>query len=231
MSIRHSESGVVTTIKGKDENSSITYNNVKNIEYVGTQAKDTKFIYNNVENITKKAVELNNYSSSSSKSSGVSAGVTINYNNGFQAEADAIRVSASKSKMNTNGTTYQNGLFVNVDEVHNNTKNMTLSGFNQIGGTVTGNIQNLTIESKQNTSTTTGSTKGGSIGFAPNGMPNSISANYSQTNGERKYVDDPTTFIIGDGSNLKVGKVENIAGAIGSGKLSIDAVNKSLGVK
>ena len=221
----HNEFGVVTTIRGKDENSSITYNNVKNIEYVGTQAQNTKFIYNNVENITKKAVELNNYSSSSSKSSGVSAGVTINYNNGFQAEADAIRVSASKSKMDTNGTTYQNGRFVDVDEVHNNTKNMTLSGFNQEGGIVTGNIQNLTIESKQNTSTTTGSTKGGSIGFAPNGMPNSISANYSQTNGERKVVDSPTTFLIGDGSNLKVGKVENTAGAIGatgSGKLSID---------
>ena len=72
---------------------------------------------------------------------------------------------------------------------------------------------------------------GGSIGFAPNGMPNSISVSYSQTNGERRVVDSPTTFIIGDGSNLKVGKVENIAGAIGSGKLSIDAVNKSLGVK
>ena len=102
---------------------------------------------------------------------------------------------------------------------------MTLSGFNQIGGKVTGNIENLTIESKQNTSSTTGSTKGGSIGFASNGMPTSISANYSQTNGERKYVDTPTTFIIGDGSNLKVGKVENTAGAIGatgSGKLSID---------
>ncbi|WP_339005802.1 hemagglutinin repeat-containing protein [Fusobacterium animalis] len=220
----HSESGVVTTIRGKDENSSITYNNVKNIEYIGTQAQNTKFIYNNVDNITKKAVELNNYSSSSSKSSGVSAGVTINYNNGFQAEADAIRVSGSKSKMNTNGTTYQNGRFVDVDEVHNNTKNMTLSGFNQEGGIVTGNIQNLTIESKQNTSTTTGSTKGGSIGFAPNGMP-SLSANYSQTNGERKYVDTPTTFLIGDGSNLKVGKVESTAaaiGATGNGKLSID---------
>ena len=127
--------------------------------------------------------------------------------------------------MNTDGTNFQNGLFVNVDEEHNNTKNMTLSGFNQVGGKVTGNIQNLTIESKQNTSTTTGSTKGGSIGFAPNGMPNLISANYSQTNGERKYVDDPTTFIIGDGSNLKVGKVENTASAIGTtgnGKLSID---------
>ena len=127
--------------------------------------------------------------------------------------------------MNSNGTTYQNGLFVNVDEVHNNTKNMTLSGFNQVGGKVTGNIQNLTIESKQNTSTTTGSTKGGSIGFAPNGMPNSISANYSKTNGERKYVDNATTFLIGEGSNLKVGKVENTAGAIGAtenGKLSID---------
>nr|WP_258879399.1 hemagglutinin repeat-containing protein [Fusobacterium animalis] len=224
MSIPHSKSGVVTTIKGKDKDSSITYNNVKNIEYVGTQAKDTKFIYNNVDNITKKAVELNNYSSSSSKSSGVSAGVTINYNNGFQAEVDTINISVSKSNMNSNGTTYQNGLFVNVDEVHNNTKNMTLSGFNQVGGKVTGNIQNLTIESKQNTSTTTGSTKGGSIGFAPNGIP-SLSANYSQTNGERKYVDTPTTFIIGDGSNLKVGKVENTASAIGTsgnGKLSID---------
>ncbi|WYD43373.1 hypothetical protein KST84_01490 [Fusobacterium nucleatum] len=126
--------------------------------------------------------------------------------------------------MNSNGTTYQNGRFVDVDEVHNNTKNMTLSGFNQEGGKVTGNIQNLTIESKQNTSITKGSTTGGSLSIAPNGLP-SGSANYSQTNGERKVVDSPTTFIIGDGSNLKVGKVENTAGAIGatgSGKLSID---------
>ena len=220
----HNEFGVVTTIRGKDENSSITYNNVKNIEYVGTQAQNTKFIYNNVENITKKAVELNNYSSSSSKSSGISAGVTINYNNGFQAEANAVNISASKSNMNTNGTNFQNGKFVNVDEVHNNTKNMTLSGFNQEGGTVTGNIQNLIIESKQNTSTTKGSTKGGSLSIAPNGMP-SGSINYSQTNGERKYVDNATTFLIGDGSNLKIGKVDNTAGAIGAtgnGKLSID---------
>ena len=220
----HNEFGVVTTIKGKDKNSSITYNNVKNITYVGTQAQNTKFIYNNVENITKTAVELNNYSSSNSRSSGISAGVTINYNNGFQAEANAVNISASQSKMNTNGTNFQNGKFLNVDEVHNNTKNMTLSGFNQEGGTVTGNIQNLTIESKQNTSTTKGSTVGGSLSIAPNGMP-SGSANYSQTNGERKYVDNATTFLIGNGSNLKIGKVENTAGAIGAtgnGKLSID---------
>ena len=44
-------------------------------------------------------------------------------------------------------------------------------------------------------------------------MPNSISANYSQTNGERRVVDNASTFIIGDGSNLKVGKVENTAAA------------------
>ena len=126
--------------------------------------------------------------------------------------------------MNSNGTTYQNGRFVNVDEVHNNTKNMTLSGFNQEGGTVTGNIENLTIESKQNTSTTRGRTVGGSLSIAPNGMP-SGSVNYSQTNGERRVVDNASTFIIGDGSNLKVGKVENTASAIGTtgnGKLSID---------
>ncbi|WDF24520.1 hemagglutinin repeat-containing protein [Fusobacterium nucleatum] len=221
----HNEAAVVTTIQGKDKDSSITYNNVKNIEYVGTQAKNTKFIYNNVDNITKKAVELNNSYSSDSKSSGVSAGVNIGYGRKVLTDNASVSVSASKSNMNSNGTSYQNGLFVNVDEEHNNTKNMTLSGFNQVGGKVTGNIQNLTIESKQNTSTTTGSTKGGSIGFAPNGMPTSISANYSQTNGERKYVDDPTTFIIGEGSNLKVDKVENTAAAIGTsgnGKLSID---------
>ena len=126
--------------------------------------------------------------------------------------------------MNSNGTTYQNGRFVNVDEVHNNTKNMTLSGFNQEGGTVTGNIENLTIESKQNTSTTKGSTKGGSLSVSANGLP-SGSTNYSQTNGERRVVDNASTFIIGDGSDLKVAKVENTASAIGTtenGKLSID---------
>ena len=220
----HSESAVVTTIRGKDENSSITYNNVKNIEYVGTQAQDTKFIYNNVENINKRAVELKNSYSSSSTSSGISTGVTIGYGDGTQTSVDAVKVSASQSKMNSNGTTYQNGRFVNVDEVHNNTKNMTLSGFNQEGGKVTGNIENLTIESKQNTSTIKGRTIGGSLSIAPNGMP-SGSANYSQTNGERRVVDNASTFIIGDGSNLKVGKVENTAAAIGTsenGKLSID---------
>ena len=220
----HSESAVVTTIRGKDENSSITYNNVKNVEYVGTQAQDTKFIYNNVENINKTAVELNNSYSSTGKSSGISTGVTIGYGDGTQTEFNGVSISASKSNMNSNGTTYQNGRFVNVDEVHNNTKNMTLSGFNQEGGTVTGNIENLTIESKQNTSTTKGSTKGGSLSVSANGLP-SGSANYSQTNGERRVVDNASTFIIGDGSNLKVGKVENTAAAIGTtenGKLSID---------
>ena len=220
----HSESAVVTTIKGKDENSSITYNNVKNVEYVGTQAQDTKFIYNNVENINKTAVELNNSYSSTGKSSGISTGVTIGYGDGIQTEFNAVSISASKSNMNSNGTTYQNGRFVNVDEVHNNTKNMTLSGFNQEGGTVTGNIENLTIESKQNTSTTKGSTKGGSLSVSANGLP-SGSANYSKTNGERRVVDNASTFIIGDGSDLKVAKVENTASAIGTtenGKLSID---------
>ena len=220
----HNESAVVTTIKGKDENSSITYNNVKNVEYVGTQAQDTKFIYNNVENINKTAVELNNSHSSTGKSSGISTGVTIGYGDGTQTEFNGVSISASKSNMNSNGNTYQNGRFVNVDEVHNNTKNMTLSGFNQEGGTVTGNIENLTIESKQNTSTTKGSTKGGSLSVSANGLP-SGSTNYSKTNGERRVVDNASTFIIGDGSDLKVAKVENTASAIGTsenGKLSID---------
>ncbi|MBR8823750.1 hypothetical protein IX293_002024 [Fusobacterium necrophorum] len=101
---------------------------------------------------------------------------------------------------------------------------MILSGFHQEGGTVTGNIQNLTMESKQNTSTTAGSKKGGSLSISPTGVP-SGSVKDSKTKGERKVVDNASTFIIGDGSHVKVGKVENTAGAIGatgSGKLSID---------
>ena len=128
----HNESAVVTTIQGKDKDSSITYNNVKNIDYVGTQAQNTKFIYNNVDNITKKAVELNNSYSSDSKSSGVSAGVNIGYGRKVLTDNASVSVSSSKSNMNSNGTSYQNGLFVNVDEEHNNTKNITLSGFNQV---------------------------------------------------------------------------------------------------
>ena len=227
----HSESAVVTTIRGKDENSSITYNNVKNVEYVGTQAQDTKFIYNNVENINKTAVELNNSYSSTGKSSGISTGVTIGYGDGTQTEFNGVSISASKSNMNSNGTTYQNGRFANVDEVHNNTKNMTLSGFNQEGGTVTGNIENLTIESKQNESETSGSSYGASLGIAPNGTVNG-SANYSNTNGERRYIDTPSSFVIGEGSNLKVDKAKNTAGIIGTtdnGKLKINEyVGKNL---
>ena len=94
--------------------------------------------------------------------------MNIGYGRKVLTDNASVSVSTSKSNMNSNGTTYQNGLFVNVDEEHNNTKNMTLSGFNQIGGKVTGNIQNLTIESKQNTSSTTGSTKGGSLSLSPN---------------------------------------------------------------
>ena len=50
-----------------------------------------------MDNITKKAVELNNYSSSSSKSRGISTGVTISYGDGVQTEVDTVNISASKS--------------------------------------------------------------------------------------------------------------------------------------
>ena len=218
----HNENAVVTNIQGKDSNSSITYNNVNTVNYDGTQAKNTKFIYNNVENINKTAVELNNYNRSSSKSTGVSAG--LSFDEQGKMNVDAVRVSASGSKMNTDETIYQNGSFVNVDEVHNNTKNITLSGFNQEGGTVTGNIENLKIESKQNTSVTKGSSYSGSVGVSPSGTV-SGGLSLSKTNGERRYVDTPSSFIVGENSNLSIGKAENTAAIIGTtdnGKIKIN---------
>ena len=136
--------------------------------------------------------------------------MNIGYGRKVLTDNASISVSASKSNMNSNGTTYQNGLFVNVDEEHNNTKNMTLSGFNQIGGKVTGNIENLTIESKQNTLNTTRNIKGGSLSLSPNSnVISGIGINYANRDLESVT------------RNTVIGNVE-------IGKTSGDEINKDL---
>ena len=92
---------------------------------------------------------------------------------------------------------------------------MTLSGFNQEGGKVTGNIGKVEVISRQNTSTTTGSSKGMSVGVSSQGIPTSVNVNASRTNGNRAFVDNQSTFIVGEGSNLHVGTVENTGAVIG----------------
>ena len=211
----HTESAVVTTMKPADENSSITYNNVNNITYQGTQAQGGTFIYNNVANIQKEAVELHNSYTSSSSSRGINAGATIGYGHKIQTTGNGGSISVSRSNQNTDETIHANGSFTNVNEVHNNTGTMTLSGFNQEGGKVTGNIGNLVVESRQNTSTTTGSSKGVNLGISANGVPSSVNINASRTNGNRAFVDNQSSFIVGEGSNLHVGTVENTGALIG----------------
>ena len=180
----------------------------------GTQAKDTKFVYNDVKNITKESVKLHNsYRNSSSR--GINAGATIGYGHKIQTTGNGGSISASKSNQNTTETIYQNGNFQNVNEVHNNTGTMTLSGFNQEGGKVTGNIGKVEVVSRQNTSTTTGSSKGMNLGISANGVPSSVTINASRTNGNRAFVDNQSSFIVGEGSNLHVGTVENTGAIIG----------------
>ena len=211
----HTESAVVTTMKPADGNSSITYNNVKNIEYQGTQAQGGTFIYNNVANIQKEAVELHNSYTSSSSSKGINAGATIGYGHKIQTTGNGGSISVSRSNQNTDETIYANGNFSNVNEVHNNTGTMTLSGFNQEGGKITGNIGKVEVVSRQNTSTTTGSSKGVNLGISANGVPSSVTINASRTNGSRAFVDNQSTFVVGEGSNLHVGTVENTGAVIG----------------
>lgn len=91
-------------------------------------------MYNNVENITKEAVELNNYYKSKGSSSGIGVSVGIT----DSEPSISLNVNASKNKLNTDETVYQNGSFVD-HQVHNKTKNMQLSGFTQTGGKVIGN--------------------------------------------------------------------------------------------
>ena len=211
----HTEGASVTTLKPMDENSSITYNNVNNITYQGTQAQGGTFIYNNVANIQKEAVELHNSYSSSSSSRGINAGATIGYGHKIQTTGNGGSISASQSNQNTVETVYGNGNFRNVNEVHNNTGSMVLNGFNQEGGKVTGNIGKVEVISRQNTSTTTGSSSGISLGISANGVPSSVNINGSRTNGDRAFVDNQSTFIVGEGSNLHVGTLENTGAVVG----------------
>ena len=211
----HTEGASVTTLKPMDENSSITYSNVNNITYQGTQAQGGTFIYNNVANIQKEAVELHNSYSSSSSSRGVNAGATIGYGHKIQTTGNGGSISTSRSNQNTVETVYANGNFKNVNEVHNNTGSMVLNGFNQEGGKVTGNIGKVEVISRQNTSTTTGSSSGISLGISANGMPSSVNINGSRTNGDRAFVDNQSTFIVGEGSSLHVGTLENTGAVVG----------------
>ena len=211
----HTEGAAVTTLKPMDENSSITYNNVNSITYQGTQAQGGTFIYNNVANIQKEAVELHNSYTSSSSSRGINAGATIGYGHKLQTTGNGGSISASQSNQNTVETVYANGNFKNVNEVHNNTGSMVLNGFNQEGGKVTGNIGKVEVISRQNTSTTTGSSSGISLGISANGVPSSVNINGSRTNGDRAFVDNQSTFIVGEGSNLHVGTLENTGAVVG----------------
>ena len=211
----HTEGAAVTTLKPMDENSSITYSNVNNITYQGTQAQGGTFIYNNVTNIQKEAVELRNRYSSESSGFGVGVSAGIGSNGQIKSNGISGNISANRNNRNTDETIHANGSFTNVNEVHNNTGTMTLSGFNQEGGKVTGNIGKVEVVSRQNTSTTTGSSKGMSVGVSSQGIPTSVNVNASKTNGNRAFVDNQSTFVVGEGSNLHVGTVENTGAVIG----------------
>ena len=160
-------------------------------------------------------MELHNSYRSSSKSFGVSAGATIGYGHKIQITGNGGSISVSRSNQNTVETIHANGSFTNVNEVHNNTGTMTLSGFNQEGGKVTGNIGKVEVISRQNTSTTTGSSKGVNLGISANGVPSSVTINASRTNGNRAFVDNQSTFVVGEGSSLHVWTLENTGAVIG----------------
>ena len=212
-----------------DENSSITYSNVNSITYQGTQAQGGTFIYNNVANIQKEAVELHNSYSSSSSSRGISAGATIGYGHKLQTTGNGGSISASRSSQNTVETIYANGNFKNVNEVHNNTGSMVLNGFNQEGGKVTGNIGKVEVISRQNTSTTTGSSRGLNFGISANGVPSSVNISGSRTNRDRAFVDNQSTFIVGEGSSLHVGTLENTGAVIGKKRNSAFKIDNYVG--
>ena len=89
------------------------------------------------------------------------------------------------------------------------------TGFNQEGGKVVRNIENLVIKSKQNISKTDGYSVGGSVGIPISPGAVSVNANTSQTDGNRAF-DNQSSFSVGENSNLKIKNVTNEAGIIGA---------------
>lgn len=160
-------------------------------------------------------MELHNSYSSSSSSRGINASATIGYGHKLQTTGNGGSISASQSNQNTVETVYANGNFRNVNEVHNNTGSMVLNGFNQEGGKLTGNIGKVEVISRQNTSTTTGSSSGISLGISANGVPSSVNISGSRINGDRAFVDNQSSFIVGEGSSLHVGRLENTGAVVG----------------
>lgn len=106
------------------------------------------FIYNGVENITK-AVELRNSSTNESINFGMNVGVGVGANGQLQQGTNGqtgVTLAASSTwsiKYEYRRNDIPNGTFVDVNEVHNGTGTMTLNGFNQVGGAVTGNIKDV----------------------------------------------------------------------------------------
>ena len=203
-----------------------------------------------MKEIEKKAVELENYYSSSSSSTSVYGGTGFDSVTGMPGGAN-FSISGGNSNYTQSGTSYQNGIFVGVNETYNNVEKMTIDGFEQYGGKVTGNIGELEIRSRQNTSEINGSSSNYSAGTgfqtigtanqgaqnmwnnAMQGMNGSIGG--GTTNESKSYVDTPSAFLIGDGSDLTIGKATNTGAVIGTeegsnGKIRIDEyIGKNIG--
>ena len=118
---------------------------MNNVTYQGIQAQGGTHI----ANIQKEAVELKNSYNSKNSSLGMKLSGGIGSKGSIKSNEISGNISQSNGNLNTESTNYQNGNFVNVNEVHNNTDSMMLTGFNQEGGRVTGNIEKLVVESKR----------------------------------------------------------------------------------
>ena len=142
-------------------------------------------------------------------------GANTSFGSDGKSKGTTVNASVNRSNSNTDETIYRNESFTNVNEAHNNTGSMVLNGFNQEGGKLTGNIGKVEVISRQNTSTTTGSSSGISLGISANGVPSSVNISGSRINGDRAFVDNQSTFIVGEESNLHVGTLENTGAVIG----------------
>jgi len=186
-------------------NASVNADNHLNIQ--GSNINTSGVLAFNGKDISITAGENTNQQSSQSYSEGASVSYSGSYN---QLDPNGITysVNSSNSQSDSQSVDHVNSQ-ITSGILTSNSDSLALRGANVDANKVDINTHDLTVASLQNTSSSTSSSQGGSVGV---GAEVNISGNTTQSNANRAWVDNQTSLT---GSSVKItAKDTTLTGAV-----------------
>lgn len=119
----------MTAAENNIYNSEITFNNNEQVNFINTNASKSSLTFNNVNEVNKLAHKNTIESLNNVNEIDISGSSKIDLKTG-QVGMPTVNVSVNNSLSNTKMTTYNNALFDDVTEIHNNTKKLNVKGYN-----------------------------------------------------------------------------------------------------